>query len=186
MSDAKTQPIRIEGQNLIFRLIELNDAAYLHGLRTNAAYNTHLPKIEGDVKGQRKWLEAYKMREAKGQEYYYVIERRDNGQRCGVVRLYGIEGDQFTWGSWILEAHKPPKAALESAYLIYQAAFDVLGLEKAIFDVRLTNNKAQAFHRRFGAIETHRDDLDAFFIYPRTQFEQDRAAYQVLIQQGKS
>ena len=91
---------RVEGPNLILRLIEPEDAAYVHSLRSNPAYNTHLSTVTGTVDDQRTWIEDYKSREAQGQEFYYVIERKD-GTRCGLVRLYDIEAESFTWGSWI-------------------------------------------------------------------------------------
>ena len=109
---------RVEGPNLILRLIEPEDAAYVHSLRNNPAYNTHLSTVTGTVDDQRTWIKDYKSREAHGQEYYYVIERKD-GTRCGLVRLYDIEAASFTWGSWILDENKPRKAALESAILSF-------------------------------------------------------------------
>lgn len=164
---------RIEGPNLVLRLIETEDAGYVHGLRTDARYNRYLSEVRGTVEDQRRWIENYKSREAAGSEFYYVIERKD-GVRCGVVRLYGIDQDSFTWGSWILDENKPSKAALESAYLLYFLGFCLLGLSRSTFDVRRDNTNTLAFHRRFGATETHADELDVFFMYPRERYERDR------------
>lgn len=165
-------PERIAGPNLILRLITAEDAEYVHGLRTDPAYNTHLSEVRGTVEDQRHWIDAYKSREAKGHEFYYVIERRDCVP-CGVVRLYDIEDDHFTWGSWILDRNKPPKAALESAVLSFGIGFDLSGLNYALVDVRRANQHAEAFYRRFGMIETHADDRDIFFTYPREIFQRD-------------
>ena len=103
------------------------DAAFIHGLRTDPAYNTHLSPVTGTVADQRAWITAYKTREAAGAELYYIIERRDRVP-CGAVRLYDITTDSFTWGSWILNADKPPKAALESALLSFSVGFVSLRL----------------------------------------------------------
>jgi RimJ/RimL family protein N-acetyltransferase len=167
---------RVEGPNLTLRLIQPEDADYVHGLRTNPAYNRHLSEVRGTAEDQRRWIDAYKAREAALHELYYVIERKD-GTRCGAVRLYDVTTDSFTWGSWILDRNKTPKAALESAVLIYIIGFDVLGLENAVFDVRLDNGVTLAFHRRFGATEIRRDDRDIYFAYPRDRFSADRAGY---------
>ena len=99
---------RVEGPNLILRLIQPEDAAYVYSLRSNPAYNTHLSTVTGTVDNQRTWIENYKSREAQGQEFYYVIERKD-GTRCGLVRLYDIEAESFTWGSWILRQKQDRK-----------------------------------------------------------------------------
>lgn len=159
----------ITGQRLRLRLVTLKDALFIHGLRTNPAYNRHLSPVTGTVEDQRAWIVAYKAREAAGEEYYYIIERLD-GVPCGVVRLYGITEDSFTWGSWILNADKPPKAALESAVLSFSIGFGTLGLKRADIDVRKGNAKAISFYRRFGMVETGSDPENLYFELTRSQF----------------
>ena len=171
---------RVEGPNLILRLIEPEDAAYVHSLRSNPAYSTHLSTVTGTVDDQRTWIEGYKSREAQGQEFYYVIERKD-GTRCGLVRLYDIEAESFTWGSWILDENKPRKAALESAILIYEVGFDGLGCDHTVFDVRNDNSYTLAFHRRLDARGIATDELNVYFNYEQRQFDSDRPHYLKLL-----
>lgn len=174
-------PSRVDGIRLSLRLILLDDAAYIHSLRTDSTYNGHLSTVMGTVEDQRGWIEEYKTREAAGTEYYFVIERKD-GMRCGVVRLYDITKDRFTWGSWILDENKPSKAALESAVLIYRYGFEVLGLDKSVFDVRRDNERTLAFHHRFGAIETDVDKINFYFEYTNEQFVADRLSHISVLQ----
>lgn len=171
---------RVEGPNLALRLITPDDAAYVHGLRMNPAYNEHLSEVQGTAEDQRRWIEGYRTREDEGREFYYVIERKD-GQPCGVVRLYNLEAESFTWGSWILDANKPPKAALESAVLSFGIGFEAFHRQTAIVDVRINNEHAQAFYRRLGMIETHKTETDIFFVYPRTRYEADRESYMAVL-----
>lgn len=173
----------VRGWRLRLRLIEPDDAAYVHGLRSDARYNTHLSPVSGGVEDQRAWIEGYKARESSGREFYYVIERLD-GVRCGLVRLYNIGKESFTWGSWILDENKPPRAALESAVLLYRIAFERLGIPKAVFDVRSGNEHTLAFHRRFGAIETGADDQDIFFEYPRDRYRCAVEEYNQVLSEG--
>ena len=171
----------IKGPNLTLRLIQPKDAAFVYGLRTNSLYNKHLSAVRGTVEDQRRWIEAYKDREAERSEFYYVIERKD-GAPCGVVRLYDMDADTFTWGSWILDANKPPKAALESAVLSFGIGFLSLGRDTARVDVCKVNTHAEAFYRRLGMLETHRTEQDISFIYNRARFEADRVGYQTLLE----
>jgi RimJ/RimL family protein N-acetyltransferase len=180
----QNDPRRIQGYSLCLRLVTIEDAAYIHGLRIDPAYNTHLSAVTGTVEGQRKWIEDYKSREAAEREYYYVIERSDN-IRCGVVRLYNLEADSFTWGSWILDHNKPAKAALESAFLVYKTAFQVLMLNRAVFEVRRENAHTIAFPRRFGATETGADSENLYFEYGRDRFMRDRDGYIEILKAGK-
>lgn len=174
----------VKGPNLRLRLIEPRDAIYVYSLRTNPLYNSHLSKVTGTVNDQRRWIESYKAREIKGKEFYYVIERKD-GTRCGLVRLYNIEAESFTWGSWILDENKPCKAALESAVLSFGVGFDTLQLASAKIDVRVHNTHAIAFYRRLGMTETHRTAHDIYFSYPRARFEADKVDYVSIILQEK-
>ncbi len=174
-------PERVTGVNLELRLVSLDDADYIHALRTDPKYNAHLSTVTGTAEDQRRWIETYKHRETEGREAYYVIERRRDGQRCGVVRLYNITSDRFTWGSWILDESKPPKAALESAVLIYDIGFRYLALTQAIFDVRKDNDRTLAFHRRFGAVEIGDDDQNIFFVYSRDRFVDDRSRHMQIL-----
>lgn len=168
---------RVEGVRLALRLVELSDAAYIQGLRTNPAYNAHLSKVSGTVDDQRAWIEAYREREVEGREYYYVIERLADGMPCGVVRLYDIGEHSFTWGSWILDENKPRKAALESALLSFGAGFDCLGLATALIDVRRDNRRALNFYRRLGMEQIGADANEIHFLYSRVQFDGDRAGF---------
>ncbi len=68
---------RIEGPQLVLRLIQPEDAQYVFDLRTDLDYNRHLSEVRGTVEDQRRWIEDYKAREAELRELYYVIERSD-------------------------------------------------------------------------------------------------------------
>lgn len=150
-----------DGTRLRFRPVTLDDAAYIQDLRSR--HGQYLSASAPSVAAQQAWIERYLTRAEQGQEYYYVIERRDDHEPCGVVRLYEIVDDHFTWGSWILDANKPAKAALDSALLIYAIAFGTLGCNYSVFDVRADNNRTLAFHRRFGAVETGSDAENIYF-----------------------
>lgn len=153
----------LEGHNLRFRLVQPEDAAYTQNLRASPDHGHHLSAVAPSADAQRAWTEGYKAREAAGREFYFVIERRDDDARCGVVRLYDVTQSSLTWGSWILDINKPAKAALDSALLIYRIAFGALKCGRAVFDVRADNAHTLAFHRRFGAIETGSDQLNVYF-----------------------
>ena len=173
----------LQGPRLRLRLVESDDAPYIYGLRTDSRYNQYLSSVIGTVDDQRDWIERYKIREAEGREYYYLIERRDSEIPCGVVRLYDIAGESFTWGSWILDHNKPAKAALESAVLSFGAGFHNLACLRGVLDVRRENTHAQSFYRRFGMAEISSDDLNIYFEYQRDTFESRFAVYMSAIQQ---
>ncbi|MCY4334702.1 MAG: GNAT family N-acetyltransferase [Litoreibacter sp.] len=174
----------IDGIRLRLRLVTLDDAAYIHALRRDPKYNSYLSAYQGTVDTQRAWLEAYKQRESAGAEFYYVIERRDKTQPCGVVRLYEITQESFTWGSWILDHRKPAKAALESATLSFGVGFEQLGLPKALVDVRNNNVKARAIYERFGMRYLRHTSLDTYFEYSAEQYFSDLDHHMSILRNG--
>lgn len=162
--------------NLRLRLVTLDDAAYIHSLRTDPHYGAYLSPVTGGPAAQRDWIANYKREEAMGLQYYFVVETK-SGQRCGLVRHYDITPESCVWGSWILDANKPAKAGLESAILNYDVAFDHLGVRRAIVDVMHGNLHSLAFHRRFGARETGADATKVYFEYTAEQFRHDRPEF---------
>ena len=171
----------VDGIQLRLRPVRPDDAAYLHRLRTDPRYGTHLSPVTGTVADQRAWIEAYQTRAAAGHEAYFIIERRD-GVPCGTVRLYDIAADRFTWGSWILDEGKPPKAALESAVLSFGVGFESPARTQALIDVRHDNTRALAFYRRLGMAKTGADALNTYFTYPRDRYLADRPAHLAVVQ----
>ena len=170
---------RINGHSLNLRLVRPEDAAYIHKLRNDPTRNRYLSEVRGTIDDQRRWIDTYMTRETAGSEIYYMIER-SNGERCGTVRLYDIQSNCFTWGSWVLDHNKPRMAALESAILSFRAGFLGLGLEHARVEVLSQNSHAQAFYRRLGMKETHRTELETVYAYTRERFNQDYASHMAL------
>ena len=168
----------IKGHRVSLQLVRPVDAAFIHGLRSDPAYNAHLSAVPGTVDDQRDWITRYMLREAAGQEFYCLITRNDTGQPCGVVRLYDVADGQFTWGSWILNADKPAKAALESAVLSFGLGFEVLGMKKALLDVRLLNTHAKNFYLRFGATPMKQDAINLYLKVGRLEYQIAKAHYQ--------
>ena len=174
MIGAAPLPPAAEGPHLRLRLVVPDDAAFIHRLRLDPALNAHLSPVTGSVTDQRDWITAYKTREAAGTEAYYLISRRDDGRPCGLVRLYAITDDNFTWGSFMLDPDtKPPRAALEAAILSFGIGFGLPGKTHALVDVRLANRHAHDFYRRLGMEEIRRDDRDVFMRYDHDRFSRD-------------
>ncbi len=171
----------VDGRRVSLRLVTPDDAAYIQGLRLDPRYNSHLSKITGTVNDQRVWIDDYKLRESLGKELYYIIARRLDSVPCGLVRLYNIVSDRFTWGSWILDENKPSKAALESAVLSFGVAFEHLALAIGHIDVRKQNSHAIGFYRRFGMRETHQDEFNIYFEYSKEAYEQLWPSYEAVL-----
>ncbi|MDR3448856.1 MAG: GNAT family N-acetyltransferase [Alphaproteobacteria bacterium] len=166
---------------LRLRLIEPDDAAYVHALRTNPEFNEYMSPVSGTVADQYKWIEKYKQREAAGCEYYYVIERLDDLAPCGLVRGFIDEGE-VSWGSWMLGENKPAKAALESAVLIFRFAFEILKKPFLMSEALRGNARSVNFQNRMGFTVIGEDEQNFYFRYSREEFVSDQQALLKAIQ----
>ena len=173
------------GDQISFRLVELEDAAYIQELRCNPRYGRHLSAPAPSVQAQINWLKNYKTRELEGVEFYYVIERQD-AHACGTIRIYNLTDADATWGSFILDTAKPSKAALNALVLVHRIIFHALGKQNALFDVRKDNDRALALYRRFGGTEIGTDDRNIYFRYTAVDFKKqlvrpNEAIYQTVL-----
>lgn len=164
----------ITSKTIFLKLADVEDAEFILDLRTNEAYNKHLSITKSSLTEQRNWLNHYKIRENKKEEFYFIIYRKDSNERIGTVRLYDFIDykKSFCWGSWILNERKTASSALESALLVYKTGFYSLGFEQSHFDVRKDNEKVIAFHKKMGAIEVSKNEIDIFFNYTKEKFEE--------------
>jgi RimJ/RimL family protein N-acetyltransferase len=160
--------LKIIGKNIQFSFVTQHDAEFILSLRTDENYNKHLSDVTSDISKQVDWIINYKKREFEGDEYYFIIERKDNNEKIGTVRIYDFDfvNNSFCWGSWILNDNKTKLAALESAILIYDFCFNNLRFNRCHMDIRKGNIHVQKFHQRFGVqfvAETDQDIIGHYF-----------------------
>lgn len=163
----------VRGKNISLREIQLSDAEFVVGLRTDPDKNKHLSSTSNDIEQQKNYISSYFNSLS---DYYFIIMDR-NQNSIGTIRIYDIRGDSFCWGSWILSKDASQSAAIESALLIYDFAFFALHYSKSHFDVRKANGKVVEFHKRFGAQIIEEDELNFYFEYTREAYISVRDKY---------
>ncbi|HEY4361778.1 MAG TPA: GNAT family N-acetyltransferase [Bryobacteraceae bacterium] len=143
--------LTVEGHAFRLRPVELSDAGFIVELRTDPLRNRYIHRGAVDVRAQEDWLEEYFQRPG---DYYFVIENRSTREREGTVGIYDLdlEARAAEWGRWIVRSGS--LAALESACLVYSAAFDVLDLDSVYCRTILENKPALAFQDSFGVERT--------------------------------
>jgi RimJ/RimL family protein N-acetyltransferase len=141
----------MEGNAYRLRPVEITDAAFILELRTDPHRNRYIHRGATDLRSQQQWLEQYFRRVG---DYYFVIENRGTSQPEGTVGIYDLDpvGGTAEWGRWIVRSGS--LAALESACLVYSAAFDLLDLEAVYCRTILENKSALAFQDSFGVERT--------------------------------
>lgn len=164
----------LQTKHIYLRLVQEDDVDFLLSLRLNHQLSRYLNPVDDNKEKQLNWLKEYKQREAIGTDYYFVIVDKSIGN-IGLIRAYDINhaNSVFTWGSWIIKEEGRPKyAAIESLLLVYEFAFNELGLKIAKFDVRNDNTHVINFYKRFGANFIYKDELNHYFELTKAQYTQ--------------
>jgi len=138
--------LRIEGFRYGLRPIRTEDARFVVELRTDPELGAYLHRTSGRVEDQEAWLAAYFERAG---DYYFIVEELKTGEPVGAIGLYDSDGRQAEWGRWLIRKGSP--AAVESALLIYRAAFEGLGLAEVYCRTVAQNAKVVSFHDSSGA-----------------------------------
>jgi RimJ/RimL family protein N-acetyltransferase len=130
---------------LAFRLRPIcdDDAEFVVGLRTNPKLNQYLHAISGDRGDQLAWMREYYKRP---DDYYFVVETKDTAAPEGVISVYDVHTRDACaeWGRWVLRPGS--MAAVESAWLVYRVAFELLGLERVYCRTVAENRAVVSFH----------------------------------------
>jgi len=172
MREVLSKAFDLNRYGLHCRLVNEEDAAFIVNLRSDEKRSRFIHKTDQDVSKQRHWIRDYKEREAKGQEYYFIYEI--DGVPFGVNRIYNIEIDHCTEGSWVCLQIDDTSKAIASALIIRDIIFEVLDFDYDVFDVRLDNKKVRTFHKISGAQLTGKTDIDALYMLTKEDYFANR------------
>jgi len=145
--------LTVAGPAFRLRPIGDGDAALVLELRNNPQLNRFLHATSSSLAAQLAWLAQYYERPG---DYYFVVERQQDGLPEGVISLYDIDaaGHAGEWGRWILRPGS--LAAVESAWLIYRCAFEQLGLDEVYCRTVADNASVVSFHDSCGIAQRTR------------------------------
>lgn len=139
--------IELEGFAFRLRPIGDEDAEFVVQLRTDTERGRFIHVTSNKVEDQLAWFADYYERPG---DYYFVIERRQDKVREGMISIYEIDETQNTaeWGRWVLRPGS--LAAIESAWLMYRVAFENLMLVSVCSRTIVANTEVVSFHDSCG------------------------------------
>jgi RimJ/RimL family protein N-acetyltransferase len=162
----------VEGHAYRLRPAGESDTDFILALRTDSRLNQFINPTPPDRGAHLRWLAEYNERP---HDYYFVVERRAGNRPEGTIGLYNLNPSAQTaeWGRWLILPDS--LAAVESAWLIYQTAFDSLHLDSTYCRTLADNEKVVAFHDSTGCERGSRAPGDKF-----VEHTMSRAAWQTL------
>lgn len=139
-----------EKYGLSYRFVQEKDAEFILRLRTDEKLSRYVHPTPNDIELQREYIKKYKQKEAEGKEYYFIFFYQDNP--AGVARVYHVEENSFTFGSWLFIQNLPYWIPIAGAIIAREFAFETLGksLELEVDGMHEQNKGVISFSKLLG------------------------------------
>lgn len=140
--------VTTEGFGVRLRPVCMDDAAFIVWLRNLGHAVGRVGDSATDTTSQEAWLKKYFTREG---DYYFIIETA-GGIAVGAYGIYDVRGTSAESGRWIIRPEVP--AAIPSAMLAFETAFDKLGMTELRVSTVSTNQLVLSLNKKFGFKQT--------------------------------
>ena len=168
------EKFELDRYGLHCRLVREDDAEFIVRLRTDSKLGHYIHSTSSDVSKQVEWIIEYRKREEKGIEYYFIFSK--NGKNIGLARLYNIENNRFTSGSWLSYSDEIGLGVLcdiisrEIAFELYPDSFNY-------FDVRKENKNVIRYAQSYRSVLYKEDAENLYFYNNKQNFEKYKQLY---------
>lgn len=146
-----------------FRLVEIEDADFIVSLRTEDKLSRYINETSSSIHDQINWLEEYKGREEKGEDFYILCLSQDEKKKYGLVRIYNITEREYECGSWIFRPGIEPHIAVLTDLFVRSIAFETLNFEICKSEVRKKNESVLKYNQSFNPTIISEDDSSYYF-----------------------
>lgn len=166
----------LDRYGLHVRLVREEDAEFIVRLRTDAKLGRYIHHTDNSVAKQKEWLDAYKEREKKGEDFYFVFEC-PVGVPVGVERIYDINDEAFTVGSWVFDKESPKGAAILSDIILKEIAWDLYPEKDCLWDNMKENVNVVRYALSFHPTLLRETETQLFFLCTKENFERYKKLY---------
>jgi RimJ/RimL family protein N-acetyltransferase len=140
--------VTTEGFGVRLRPVRMADAAFIVWLRNLQHAVGRVGDSATTTADQEAWLKNYFTRAG---DYYFIIETA-RGLAVGAYGIYDVRGTSAESGRWIIRPEVP--AAIPSAMLAFETAFDKLGMTELRVSTVSTNQLVLSLNKKFGFKQT--------------------------------
>lgn len=135
---------KITGQYVYLQSADCDDAEFTLALRQDPVITKYLPELDITVEQQKRWISFQRKKPG---DYFFVVRNNENNP-IGTVGLYDIVGNSAESGRLALTGNALENT--EASVLLFQFAFDILGLKSITGYIVAGNKRAERFNRQFG------------------------------------
>lgn len=153
---------------LQYRFVIEEDTDFILKLRTDPKLSRYISATDANVEKQKEWIRLYKEREAKGLECYFIFLLHENP--IGLSRIYHIEDDHFTQGSWLFSSDAPVGSAVLGNIISCEFAFNLPNMEYLLTDARKKNH-THKYVKSFHPEIIGETDMDIFYKISKENYQ---------------
>lgn len=135
----------IEGKYINIRSVVKSDAEATLEMRQDKKRAKFLHFVENDLDKQKKWISSQNEREG---DYFFIGIDKKTRKAIGTFGVYEIENGRGHSGRLLMYGNA--FQSFEMNYLVFEFAFDYLGLNEIFGDVDEKNISAKKFDAMFG------------------------------------
>lgn len=171
----------IKKYDIRVRFVNKSDASFILALRTDPQLGRFISETSSEIGQQIKWLENYKLREKEGKEYYFIYYYKE--EPMGVNRIYNInfEKKEAVGGSFVFKKRCLLELPVLATLIQLDIAFNLLGIDKILGDIRKGNQKVVKFHKILKVHFTGEDEQNLYYEYDRDTFNKTKAKLEALL-----
>ena len=140
--------LQAEGFGVRLRPVRMADAAFIVWLRNLEHARGRVGDSAVTEASQQAWLKSYFDRPG---DYYFIIETLDRIS-VGAYGIYDLNGTSAESGRWVIRPEAP--AAIPSAMVAFDTAFDTLRLSELRVRTVSSNRNVLSLNRKFGFRQT--------------------------------
>lgn len=164
----------ISRYGLDVRLVNVYDANFIYSLRSDKELTKYISQVNGTLEDQIDWIKKYKVREKQGKEYYFIFLFK--GVPQGLARIYDIESDHFTQGSWLFKRDSVDGSSILGNIISCELGFELSGIKYMLTDARKGNN-THKYVRAYHPEILEETELDIFYRISKDNHEKYKTKF---------
>ncbi len=162
------------------RFVEEGDAAFICEIRSNPKAVKFLHSGADDIERQVQWIREYKKRESEGKDFYFVFET-PQGEKLGVVRMYSINENSFTTGSWAFKLNAPKGASILADIICKEFGFELYPDSVCLWDANEDNTTVLNYGKSYNPQLLRREGKQMFFSCTKEDCERTVVRYKRML-----
>ena len=136
----------VEGRYVDLKSVTPDDAEFTRNIRLEPAFAKFFPPLNNTLEQQKEWINSHQTKEG---DYFFVVWDKA-GERIGTIAVYDFVGKCCESGRLAIKGNA--FQSTEAQMLIFEFAFENLGMDTVVGYIFADNERAIRFNKQFGCV----------------------------------